>query len=53
VDLAITLCFHVAFIVFLSSIIYKHIQVFCGQVEIAFTMNSTTGSPVDTCNGCM
>lgn len=38
----------------LSSIIHKHNQVFCGQVDVAFTRKSSTARcPVGTCNGCM
>lgn len=38
----------------LSSIIHKHNQVFCDQVDAAFTIKSSTAeSPVGTCNGCM
>lgn len=38
----------------LSNIIHKHNQVFCGQVDVAFTIKSSTaGSTAGTSNGCM
>jgi hypothetical protein len=35
----------------LSSNIHKHSEVFCGQVDVAFIIKSTTASSADICIG--